>query len=174
MTDLFYDVYDGELTFDIVDCDKTDDLYEFVLKANYEGNEVGLKISFPIIKRRALFKSITLLNSGAQVEFSSIGIESDNLIVVLEQLLKPAYKSSGKFSENIETLDFSVLNREMYDIDSDKIYTKIFNGEDQTGLDEDERINCELNFTFNLSTMRASLIEVRDGYSADLVAVLMN
>ena len=58
-------------------------------------------------------------------------------------------------------------------MDSDKIYLKLFNGEDQSDFDEDEKINLEMNFTFNFGNNRASLIEVRDGYSADLVAVLM-
>ena len=40
-------------------------------------------------------------------------------------------------------------------------------------IGKDEKINLEMNFTFNFGNNRASLIEVRDGYSADLVAVLM-
>ena len=173
MTELFYDKYDGEMLFDIVDCIKENDEYTFVLKSVYKGEQVGFQLSVPIVNRRSLFKSFKFVLPSGQMKFSTIGEESDRFICALEELLKPVYKSTRKFTEEIETADFTVINSQLYDIDSDKVYIKIYNGEDQSGLDEDEKINLEMNFAFSLGSNRASLIEVRDGYSADLVAVLM-
>ncbi len=173
MTDLFYEQYDGEMLFDIESCEKTADRYTMVLKAQYNNEIVGFQISIPVIIRKSLFKVIKFVTPSSQVEMASIGEESDRFICALENLLKPVFQSTKKFSEQTETLDFSVLNREMYDVDADKIYLKLYNGEDQSDFEEDEKINIEMNFSFNLSTKRASLVEVRDGYSADLVAVLM-
>ena len=51
---------------------------------------------------------------------------------------------------------------------------KVVNG--KTALkyfEEDEKINLEMQFSFNLSSKRATLSEVREGYSADLIAILM-
>ena len=39
--------------------------------------------------------------------------------------------------------------------------------------EEDEKINLEMNFSFNLQAKKASLVEVKDGYSADLIAIIM-
>lgn len=173
MTELFYDVYDGEMVFDIVDCQKSSDEYVLTLKSKYNNETVGFEVYLPIINRKSLFKTVTFVKPNDQIKFVSIGKPSDRFVCALEELLKPVYQSSKAFSEETEYLDYSVINREMYDINSDKIYLKVYNGEDQSDLDEDERINVEMNFSFNLGTNRASLIEVRDGYSADLVAVLM-
>ena len=173
MIELFYDSYDGEMLFDIESYEKTDDAYSMILKSKYKNEVVGFQISVPAVTRKALFKSMTFFATNGQVEFAGIGEESDRFIVAIEELLKPVYKSSEKFSEEIETVDFSVINTGVYDIETDKIYLKLYNGEDQSDFEEDERITLEMNFTFNLATKRASLIEVRDGYSADLVAVLM-
>ena len=173
MTDLFYDKYDGEMFFDIVDLEKGSEQYSFTIKAEYDGKIVGARATVPVLIRRSLFKTYKFIKNNSQIKFASIGEESDNFICMLETLLKPAYKSSRRFSEEPDAIDFSVLNREIYELDSDKIYLKLFNGEDQSDFDEDEKINLEMNFTFNFGNNRASLIEVRDGYSADLVAVLM-
>lgn len=175
MIDLFIDKYDGEMFFDITDIQKDKEGLSFTFLANYEGSNVGANVFIPTITRRALFKSITLFKPNSQLVFSSIGKESDDFVVALENLLKPPFKSSKKFTDEPEGIDFSVVNPNIYelDIDNDKIYLKLFNGEDQSDLDEDEKINLEMNFSFNLSTKRASLIEVRDGYSSDLVAILM-
>ncbi len=175
MIDLFYDNYDGEMLFDISDVEKDAEGISFVIKANYNDSVVGAKVFVPTITRKAFFKTITFLKNDAQLCFSSIGEQSDNLIVCLEQLLKPKYKSSKKFTDQPEGIDFTVLNNNLFDInlDADKVYLKLYNAEDQSDYDDDERIYLEMNFSFNLSTKRASLVEVRDGYSADLVAILM-
>ena len=173
MTELFFDKYNGELFFDIVSCEKNADEYVMVAKAEYKGETVGFEFSVPVVVRKGFFKTMKFIKTGAQIKFASIGEESDRFICALEELLKPAYKSSKRFSEEIETLDFSVLNREMYELDTDKIHIKIFNGEDQSDFEEDEKINIEMNMAFNVDTGKATLIEVRDGYSADLVAALM-
>ena len=173
MTELYYEKYEGEMFFDIENCNFGSEEYTFDLKADRNGETVGVQVSVPVMVRRSLFKTLKFVKPGGQVKFSSLGEESDRLICTLEELFKPPFKSSKKFSEQTETLDFSVLNKEMYELDSDKIYLKLFNGEDQSDFDEDEKINIELNFSFNFASKRASIIEVREGYSADLVAVLM-
>lgn len=173
MTDLFYDKYEGEMFFDIEDVERGSEEYSFTIKAAYDGKTVGARVTVPVIVRRSLFKTLKFVKTNSQLKITSIGEESDNFICALETLLKPAYKSTRRFSDEPDAIDFSVLNRELYELDTDKIYIKLFNGEDQSDFDEDEKINLEMNFTFNLSSMRASLIEVRDGYSADLIAVLM-
>lgn len=173
MTELFFDKYNGEMFFDIVSCEKEADEYVMVAKAEYKGETIGFQFSVPVIIRKGLFKVVKFVKTGSQIKFSSIGEESDRFICALEELLKPTYKSSKRFSEEVETLDFSVLNREMYDLDTDKIHLKIFNGEDQSDFEEDEKINIEMNLAFNVQNCKATLVEIRDGYSADLVAALM-
>lgn len=173
MTDLFYDKYEGEMFFDIEDIEKGSEEYSFTIKAEYDGRVVGARVSVPVIIKRSLFKTFKFIKNNSQLKIMSIGEQSDAFICALEDLLKPSYRSTKRFSEQPDAVDFSVLNREIYDIDTDKIYLKIFNGEDQSDFEEDEKINLEMNFTFNFSSKRASLIEVRDGYSADLIAVLM-
>ena len=173
MTDLFLDNYDGEMLFDMDNITQNSDSLEFDIKAQYDGKTVGMHAVIPIIVKRSLFKTIKYIKPNSQLRFLSIGEESDNLIAAFEQLLKPPYKSSGKFSQTPDAIDFSVQNRELYELDNDKIYIKLFNGEDQSDFEEDEKINLEMNFNFSRTSKRASLIEVRDGYSADLIAILM-
>ena len=173
MTDLFYENYDGEMLFDIENLKCDNDSYSFDIKAIYDGQIIGMNVKLPVIIRKSLFKTLKFLKPNGKICFESLGEESDNFIKTIEKLFKAPYKSSGQFTDEAESLDFSVLNRQIYDLDNDKIYIKIFNGEDQSDFDEDEKVNIELNFSFNLSTKRASIIEVREGYSADLVATLM-
>lgn len=173
MTDLIYDKYNGEMFFEISDVESDNQELSFVFKADYNGKEVGAKITIPVIVRRSFFKGVKLIKNSSQLIISSIGEASDNFICVLEELFKAPYKSSRKFTEEPEEIDYAVLNRELYELGTDKIYLKFYNAEDQSDYEPDERINLELNFTFNLNTMRASLIEVKDGFSADLIAILM-
>ncbi len=173
MTELFYEKYDGEMIFDISDVEFEDDKLSFVIKAEYNEKTVGAAVTIPVIVRRSFFKTTKLIKNSAQLVLSSIGEESDNFVVALEELFKPAFRSSRKFTDEPEGIDYSILNRELYDIDSDKIYVKLYNAEDQSDFEEDEKINLEINFAFNLKTKKASLIEVRDGYSADLIAIIM-
>lgn len=173
MTDLFYENYDGEMLFDISDIEVDNENLSFVIKSNYNDRTIGAKITIPVIVRRSFFKTVKLIKNSSQLIISSIGEESDAFICVLDELLKPGFKSSRAFTDEPEGIDFSVLNRELYDFDNDKIYLKLYNGEDQSDFEEDEKINLEMNFSFNLNTKRASLVEVRDGYSADLIAILM-
>ena len=173
MTELFYDKYEGEMFFDIDEIEKNADEYSFVIKADYKGKTVGARVSVPVLVRKSLFKTYKFVKTNEQILFTSIGSESDDFICALEELLKPPYKSSKHFSEEPDSIDYAVLNREVYDLDNDKIYLRLFNAEDQSDYEEDEKINLEMHFTFNLSSKRASLIEVRDGYSADIIAILM-
>ena len=113
MTDLFYDKYDGEMFFDIVDLEKGSEQYSFTIKAEYDGKIVGARVTVPVLIRRSLFKTYKFIKNNSQIKFASIGEESDNFICMLETLLKPAYKSSRRFSEEPDAIDFSVLNREI-------------------------------------------------------------
>lgn len=173
MTDLFFDKYDGEMFFDISDIEFGTEEYTFVIKAQYDGITVGVKVILPVLIRRSLFKTIKLVKNHSKIVFQSIGEESDNFVCALESLLKPPFKSTKRFTDEPEGIDFSVLNTQLYELDTDKVYLKLFNGDDQTDLEEDEKINLEMNFSFNLQTKRASLVEVKDGYSSDIVAILM-
>lgn len=173
MTDLFFDKYDGEMFFDISDIEFGTEEYTFVIKAQYDGKTVGVKVILPVLIRRSLFKTIKLVKNHSKIVFQSIGEESDNFVCALEALLKPPFKSTKRFTDEPEGIDFSVLNTQLYELDTDKVYLKLFNGDDQTDLEEDEKINLEMNFSFNLQTKRASLVEVKDGYSSDIVAILM-
>ncbi len=173
MTDLFFDNYSGEMFFDIDDIEQGDGKCSFTFKAEYDGKTVGARFEIPLTVKRSLFKTIKYVPPRGQAKITSIGEESDNLICAFEALLKPSYKSSRRFSETPDAVDYAILNREVYEFDSDKIYLKLYNGEDQSDFDEDEKINLEMQFTFNLATKRASLSETRDGYSADIIAVLM-
>lgn len=173
MTDLFFDKYDGEMFFDISDIEFGTEEYSFTISAQYNDKTVGTRVVLPVIIRRSLFKTIKLVKNNSKITFLSIGEESDNFVCALEQLLKPPFRSTKRFTDEPEGIDFSVLNNQMYELDSDKVYLKLYNGDDQTDLEEDEKINLEMNFTFNLNTKKASLVEVKDGYSSDLVAIFM-
>ncbi len=173
MTNLFYDYYDGEMFFDISDVNCTDEEYSFVISAQYNEKTVGARVVLPIIVRRSLFKTIKLVKNNSRLVFESIGEQSNNFVCALEDLLKPPYKSTKKFTDEPEGIDFSVLNNQLYELDTDKIYLKLYNADDQSDLEEDEKINLEMNFSFNLQTKKASLVEIKDGYSADLIAIIM-
>ena len=173
MTELFFEKYDGEMFFDISDIEIDNENLNFVIKADCSGKTVGAKVTIPIIVRRSLFKAVKLVKNSAQLCLSSIGEESDSLVVAFEQLFKPEFKSSKKFTDEPEGIDYSVLNKELYDFDTDKIYLKLYNADDQSDYEEDEKINLELNFSFNLKSKKASIVEVREGYSADLIAIIM-
>ncbi len=173
MTELFNEKYNGEMFFDISDVDCNQEECSFNITASYGEKVVGARIVIPIIVRRSLFKTIKLVKNNAKLYLESIGQESDNLVCALEELLKPQYKSTKRFTDEPEGIDFSVLNRQLYEFDSDKVYLKLYNGDDQSDLEEDEKINLEMNFSFNLQGKKASLVEVKDGFSADLVAIIM-
>ncbi len=173
MTDLFIDRYDGEMFFDISDVEYGTEEYSFTISAQYNDKTVGARVVVPVLIRRSLFKTIKLVKNNSKITFLSIGEESDNFVCALEDLLKPPFRSTKKFTDEPEGIDFSVLNRQLYELDTDKVYLKIYNGDDQTDLEEDEKINLEMNFSFNFQTKKASLVEVKDGFSSDLVAIFM-
>lgn len=173
MTELIYEKYDGEMFFDISDIEIDEDNLSFIIKSMYNDKTVGTKVTIPVIFRRSIFKTVKLVKNSSQLCLSSIGEESDALVVAFEELFKPEFRSSKKFTDEPEGIDFSVLNKELYDFDTDKIYLKLYNADDQSDYDEDEKINLELNFSFNLKTKKASIVEVREGYSADLIAIIM-
>ena len=49
MTELYYENYDGEMFFDIDSLEFSNNEYTFDIKSNYNGNEIGMHISIPVI-----------------------------------------------------------------------------------------------------------------------------
>lgn len=171
---LFDEEYDGELRFSIIDKEITPTACVMTLGA-YDGEDlVGFKISVPMMSKKMFFKLIQFIHPSGVVTFSSIGEKSDRLIQSLKKYFKPAYEPSEGFSEDAVEIDYKLRNQGAYDINQDKIYLRLFYDEEQDAdLPKNERIHLKLDFAFNLSRETASLIEMEEGYSADLISFLM-
>ncbi|MBQ8894075.1 MAG: hypothetical protein IJ043_06650 [Clostridia bacterium] len=166
--------YDGELRFSIIESEITGNACVLTLGAQDDDEIVGFKIEIPIISKRLGFKSFQLIYPAGTVKVSSIGQKSDNLIATLVKYFQPAYETSDAFADDPIEIDYALQNKGAYDLNQDKIYLKLFYDEEQDeDLPKEERIHLNMNFAFNLSREVASLIETKEGYSADLVAFLM-
>jgi hypothetical protein len=177
MINLIGENYDGEISFDISDVETKDKAIEFVIKAEYKDQTVGARVKVPFEKKRSLFKSYTMIDPSRPLEFSSIGDESDRLIVALNEILCPDFPSSKKFSEQPAVVDFFIVNTSIYDPLTDKVYLRIFYDDDsgaEQEVERSEKVRLEMNFSFNIERKKAALIESEKGYSADLVTILMN
>ena len=118
-----------------------------------------------------------MIDPSRPLEFSSIGDESDRLIVALNEILCPDFPSSKKFSEQPAVVDFFIVNTSIYDPLTDKVYLRIFYDDDsgaEQEVERSEKVRLEMNFSFNIERKKAALIESEKGYSADLVTILMN
>ena len=177
MINLIGENYDGELSFDISDVQTKDNQFEFIIQAEYKEKTVGAKVKVPYEKKRALFKSFTMIDQARPLEFCSIGDESDRLIVALNEILCPDFPSSKKFSEQPAIVDFFIINTSIYDPLTDKVYLRIFYNDEETDIEGDtdstEKVRLEMNFSFNIQRKKAALIESKKDYSADLVTILM-
>ena len=166
--------YDGELRFSIIDYSIEPDACVMTLGA-LDGEElIGFKVTIPMMTKRLAFKLFQFIMPSGQVKFSSIGEKSDRFIQTLVKYFHPNYEASDGFSEDEVEIDYKLRNQAGYDLNQDKIFLKLFYDEEQDeDLPKNERIHLDMNFTFNLSRESASLIETQEGYSADLVALLM-
>lgn len=173
-TSIIPEEYDGELLFSITEYDFQPNALEMILGAKDGEELVGFKVRIPVAARRLGFKAVNLIQPSGVLEFSSIGEKSDRLIASLAKYLNPSFEPTEGFSEESVEVDYKLRNQGAYDLNQDKIYLKLFYDEEQDeGLPLDERIHLNMNLAFNLSRETASLIEMKEGYSADLIAFLM-
>ncbi len=168
------DEYDGELRFSITDSVVESDSITMTLGAKDGDELIGMKVIVPLITRRMLFKSISLIPPNGSVKIKSIGEKSDRLIQTLVKYYEPAYPCSDEFTKDEVVIDYTLRNQGVYDIHQDKIYLKFYYDEEQDeDLPKDERVHLNMNFSFNLSRETAGLVETKEGYSADLLTFLM-
>ncbi len=166
--------YDGELRFSIINSEITQTACVLTLGAQDGEEIIGFKIEIPIIAKRLGFKMFQLIYPSGTVKISSIGEKSDRLIATLVKYFHPNYETSDSFTNDVVEIDYNLRNQGNYNLNQDKIFLKLFYDEEQDeDLPKDERVHLNMNFSFNLSREVASLIETKEGYSADLVAFLM-
>ena len=166
--------YDGELRFSITESAVESDSCTITIGAKDGEDLVGMKVIIPLVTRRMGFKLVRLIPAGGTVKMESIGKKSDLLIQTLTKYFQPNYEPTDGFSKDAVAIDYTVRNQGMYDIDNDKIYLKLYYDEDQDeGIPAEERIHLNMNFAFNLNRESASLIETKEGYTADLISFLM-
>lgn len=166
--------YDGELRFSITDCERTPVACILTLGAQDEDRYIGFKVEIPLVSRRLGFKTFQMIYPSAALKISSIGEKSDQLIQTLMRYYHPDYQIGDRFTDETVIIDYILCNTGSYDLNQDKIYLNIYYDEEQDeDLPPDERIHLNMNFSFNLSRESASLIETKEGYSADLIAFLV-
>lgn len=166
--------YDGELRFSITESVVENNFCSITIGAKDGEELVGMKVIVPLLTRRMGFKFIRLIPPNGTLKMCSIGEKSDRLIQSLKKYFQPEYEPSDGFTADDVAIDYTVRNQGMYDIDQDKIYLKLYYDEEQDeGLPAEERVHLDMNFSFNLNRESASLIETKEGYSADLISFLM-
>lgn len=166
--------YDGELRFSIIESEITPAACVLTLGAQDGEEIVGFKIEIPVISKRLGFKAYQLLYPSGTVKLSSIGEKSDRLIATLAKYYQPGYETGDEFTKEPVEIDYALRNQGAYDLNQDKIFLKLYYDEEQDeDLPKDERVHLNMNFSFNLSREVASLIETKEGYTADLIAFLM-
>ncbi len=166
--------YDGELRFSITESVLEKDFCSLTLGAKDGEDLIGMKVVVPLLTRRIGFKLFRMIHPRNTLKFYSIGEKSDRLIKTLTTYFQPSYEPSEGFTEDEVAIDYTLRNQGAYDLENDKIYLKLYYDEDQDeGIPEEEKVHLDMNFSFNLSREVASLIETKDGYSADLISFLM-
>ena len=171
---IVHEEYDGELRFSIIESEITGNACILTLGAKDGEEFVGFKIEIPVLCKRSGFKLFQMIYPTGTVKISSIGEKSDRLISTLVKYYQPGYETSGLFTEDAVEIDYSLCNKGAYDLNQDKIYLKLYYDEEQDeDLPKDARIHLNMNFSFNLSREAASLVETKEGYTADLIAFLM-
>ena len=173
--DLLGEEYNGDFNFKIADYDYENDYLYLTLKADYNEKVAGIVIKVPVIIKKQLFKTLKVIDNTRKIEFESVDDEcSKVLLTAFENVLKPDFKVTKKFTPDLAELDFQIENRQFYDMDSEKIYLKIYYDEEDTqDIPKDERIHIELKFNFNIPRMRATLSESKKGYTNDFLTVIM-
>ncbi len=170
---LFEEIYDGELCFEIADYTVEADFITMDLVAEYEGKEVGFQVRMPVQTKKMLFKSMILPDTSRGMEFISSGERSDRFIAALDTIWTPDFEVEGKFEANVVELDYSILNKELFECTKDKTYTRLYAEIDMETGDPFDNINTEILFNFNLSRKRASLIEGKRALRNDFLAMIM-
>lgn len=166
--------YDGELRFSIIESELTQNACILTLGAKDGEELVGFKIEIPAVIKRLGFKLFQLLYPSGTVKISSIGEKSDRLMSTLVKYYQPEYEVSEEFTDDVVEIDYALQNKGNYDLSQDKIFLKLYYDEEQDeDIPENERVHLNMNFSFNLSRESASLIETKEGYTADLLAFLM-
>lgn len=166
--------YDGELRFSIIESEVENNSCSITIGAKDGEDLVGMKVIIPLLTRRLGFKLMRLIPPSGTLKMESIGTKSDRLIATLAKYFQPSYDPGEEFTSDDVAIDYTVRNQGMYDIENDKIYLKLYYDEEQDeGVPEEERVHLDMNFSFNLNRESASLIETKEGYSADLISFLM-
>lgn len=173
MIALIGEEYDGELMFDIVSVEENDGFLHMEVAAEYEGETVGFCMSVPTLSRKMLFKSISVLDTAKPMVFSSAGEKSDRLVKVLDQIWKPDFIVSNAFSSEPVEIEYAVLNKEMFDYRTDKVYTRLYCQEDLESGDAFENFNLEIGLNFNADRKRVTIVEMKKEYRNDLLALWM-
>ena len=170
---LFEQTYDGELSFDIENFSVEADMITMDLYAEFEGERVGLGVVFPIQTRRVMFKTMVMPDQTKPILFNSLGECSDRFVAALDKIWCPDFEVSGKFEESAVEVEYTILNRELFECTKDKTYTRIFAQIDMETGDEYDNINMELGFNFNLERKRASFVEIKRLTRNDFLALIM-
>lgn len=173
MMNLFEEIYDGDLNFEIVNEVIGAEEITMDLLAEHEGEKIGFQVVVPIQTRRMMFKSMVMPNVSAPIVFRSLGECSDNFVSLLDKVWSPDFEVDGKFEDCDVEIEFSVLNKEIFDVTKDKTYTRLYAQIDMETGDEYDNINMELGFNFNLERKRASLVETKRVMRNDFLALIM-
>ena len=170
---LFEDIYDGELNFEIENYTIEPEYISMDLLSEYQEKTVGLQVKVPIQTKKILFKNIILPDTSRTVQFLSLGERSDQLITALDEIWHPDFEVDGKFDPNGAEIEYAILNKEMFDCMKDKTYTRLYYQIDMETGDEFDNFNLEIGFNFNLDRKRASFVERKRETRNDLIAILM-
>ena len=170
---LFEELYDGELNFEIENEVIESEIITMDLCAEHVGEKVGFQVVFPIRTSRMLFKTVVMPNPTQPILIKSLGACSDRFVTLLDKLWSPDFEVSGEFEEDAIEVEYSVLNREIFDCTKDKTYTRLYAQIDLETGDDYDNINMELGFNFNLDRKRASLVETKRAMRNDFLALIM-
>lgn len=170
---LFEHDYDGELSFDIENFSVESNEIIMDLCAEFEGEKLGLQVTFPVQSRRMMFKTMVIPDQTRPVVFASLGECSDKFISALDKVWAPDFEVGGKFEENPVEIEYAILNKDLFDCTKDKTYTRIYAQIDMETGDSYDNINMELGFNFNLERRRASFVEIKRLTRNDFLALIM-
>ena len=170
---LFEEIYDGELNFEIENSQIKTDGIVMDLVSEFEGKRVGLQVKMPIQSKRMLFKSFVFPDTTRPMEFHSLGESSDRLILAVDTIWHPDFEVEGKFDPNGAEIEYAILNKEVFDCTKEKTYTRLFYHVDLETGDAFDNFDLEIGFNFNLTRGRASFVERKRGTRNDLIAILM-
>lgn len=170
---LFEEKYDGELLFEIENAVIDDESVTMDLLAEYQSEKVGLQVILPIQAKRMFFKTFVFPNSTKPMKFCTMGECSDRFVKVLDKIWKPDFEVDGKFDPNPVEIEYAVLNKDVFDLMNDKVYTRVYAQIDMETGDPFDNFNLEIGFNFNLNRKRASFVERKRETRNDFLAMLV-